>query len=214
MSKQAKQKPGKLAKRVAGAEHRATRAVTQLAESAPVRALSPLAAATDEPPLLALGLGTLAAGAALRQPVLIRSGARMVASHLVATGLKTVLKAGVDRRRPNAAAADGPKLAKGRGTKRKEENAFPSGHTAGAVATAQAIAHEAPAVGGAARATAAAAGLLQVPRGAHYLTDVAAGAAVGWIAERLAGAAAHAIERLVEQRTVARDEAEAEAHPS
>ncbi|MGJ3627770.1 hypothetical protein AB5I41_13755 [Sphingomonas sp. MMS24-JH45] len=45
-----------------------------------MKALAPVAKAADEPPLLALGLGTLALGTVLRRPTIIRSGARMVAS--------------------------------------------------------------------------------------------------------------------------------------
>lgn len=203
-------------RKVAEREHELSRHVTRLAESAPVRALTPLAQATDEPPLLVLGLSTLAVGAVLRQPVVVRSGARMVASHLVATGLKTLVKAGVDRRRPNAAQKTGPSLTKGSGTDDKSQNAFPSGHAAGAVAVAQAVAHEAPALGGPARWVAGAAGALQVPRGAHYASDVLAGAAIGWLSERIAGWAIARFDDAVAKRPVARlsAEAEAEAHPS
>lgn len=197
-------------------EHEASRHITTLADTAPIRALAPLAKATDEPPLLALGISTLALGALLKRPLVVRSGARMVASHLVATGLKTLLKAGVDRRRPNAAHDSGPRLAKGTGTDDKDENAFPSGHTAGAVAVAQAVAHEVPALGGPARLVAGAAGALQVPRGAHYASDVIAGAAIGWLSERIAGWAMARFDQAVAQHAEVPvpAEEEAEAHPS
>lgn len=204
----AKAKAGKAAAK----EHRATAAMRALGDSAPVKALTPLAKLADEPPLAWLSVGTLAAGALLRKPALIRSGARMLASHLVATGMKTVAKAGVDRARPSTGAA--PHVGKGHGTDDTDRNAFPSGHTAGAVAVAQAVAHEIPVAGAPVRGLAALAGGLQVPRGAHYVTDVVAGAAIGWLAERIAGVAMRAVERLAEDRTVMRDEAEAEAHPS
>lgn len=203
-------------KRAAAKEHRATAALRRLGDTAPVRALTPLAKLADEPPLALLSAATLAAGALLRKPVLIRSGARMLASHLVATGMKTVAKASVDRARPSTAAA--PHVGKGHGTDDTDRNAFPSGHTAGAVAVAQAVAHEAPVAGTPVRGLAALAGGLQVPRGAHYVTDVLAGAAIGWLAERIAGVALRAVERLAEDRTLSRrglrDEAEVEAHPS
>ena len=126
-------KKAKALKKAAHKEHRLLRRVTGLAETRVVKSLSPAAKATDEPPLLALGLGTLALGTLLKRPTVIRSGARMVASHLVATGLKTVLKASVDRTRPNVAGSR-PELKKGSGTEDTDRNAFPSGHTAGAVA--------------------------------------------------------------------------------
>lgn len=201
------------AEKVAETEHGLLARVIDLSGTRVVQALSPIAKATDEPPLLALGIGTLAFGMVLRRPAVIRSGARMVASHLVATGLKTMLKAGVDRTRPNVA-GDSPRLEKGTGTDRTDRNAFPSGHTAGAVAVAQAVAHEVPGVATPVRAAAGAAGALQVPRGAHYVTDVLAGAAVGWLAERIAGAAMKRVERTAADTVQAHAEEEAAAHPS
>lgn len=204
----------KKAKKLARLEHRLLAGLSRQGDAATVRALTPLAKAADEPPLLALALGTLVLGAVLRRPDVIRSGARMTASHLVATGLKTALKASVDRRRPNVAAARGPRLAKGSGAGDTDENAFPSGHTAGAVAVAQAVAHELPAVAAPARIAAGTAGALQVPRGAHYVSDVLAGAAIGFLSERIAGWAMAAADRAAERRAERRAMAEAEAHPS
>ncbi|MBB3695082.1 phosphatase PAP2 family protein [Sphingomonas sp. BK580] len=203
----------KAVERAAAREHDALAPVRALAGSTAVRALTPLAKATDEPPLLALGLGTLALGAVLRRPVLARSGARMVTSHLLATGLKTVMKASVDRVRPNAA-GDHPTVAKGHGTDDTTRNAFPSGHTAGAVAIAEAVRREVPGAAVPARLAAGAAGALQVTRGAHYASDVVAGAAIGWLSERLASWAMAAVGGAVAHRTEARAEAETEAHPS
>ena len=160
---------------------------------------------------------TVQAAAAMRRPAMARSGARMVTSHLLATGLKTVMKASVDRVRPNEA-GDHPIVEKGHGTDDTTRNAFPSGHTAGAVAIAEAVRHELPGATVPARLAAGAAGALQVTRGAHYASDVVAGAAIGWLSERLASwamaAAGGAIERRVEARAEARAEAETEAHPS
>ncbi|MEG8040837.1 phosphatase PAP2 family protein [Sphingomonas sp. LR60] len=184
-----------------------------MAAAGAMRALAPIAKATDEPPLLALGLGTLAIGAVLRRPALARSGARMVASHLLATGLKTVLKAGVDRARPNVPGNDAVPR-KGHGTDDTNFNAFPSGHTAGAVAVAQSVAHEAPGIGGVAKLVAGTAGVAQVARGAHYGSDVVAGAVIGWLAERVASWAIDAGERFADTRREVKAEAEVEAHPS
>lgn len=203
----------KAVKHVAHREHAVLAPIIGLSGHPVVKALSPVAKATDEPPLLMLGLATLAAGAVMRRPALARGGARIVASHLVATGLKTVLKSSVDRVRPNVA-GDAPHIGKGHGTHDTDRNAFPSGHTAGAVAVAQAIGQESPAAATPARVAAGAAGALQVARGAHYVTDVAAGAAIGWLSERLARWAIGTVERYAEARQVARAEAEAEAHPS
>lgn len=194
-------------------EHDTTAPLRAVAAAGAMRALAPIAEATDEPPLLALGLGTLAIGAVLRRPALARSGARMVASHLLATGLKTVLKAGVDRARPNVPGTDAVPR-KGHGTDDTDLNAFPSGHTAGAVAVAQSVAHEAPGLGGVAKLAAGTAGVAQVARGAHYGSDVVAGAVIGWLSERVAGWAIDAGERFAETRRDVKAEAEVEAHPS
>jgi membrane-associated phospholipid phosphatase len=198
----------------AAREHDAHAPLRALAAAGAMRALGPIAKATDEPPLLALGLGTLAIGAVLRRPALARSGARMVASHLLATGLKTVLKAGVDRARPNVAAVTGPKLGKGHGTDDTDLNAFPSGHTAGAVAVAQSIAHESAGAGSVAKLAAGTAGVAQVARGAHYTSDVVAGAVIGWLSERVASWAIDAGQRFAETRREVKAEEEVEAHPS
>jgi len=203
----------KAVKKAAKREHDALAPVRALGGSGAVRALTPLAKATDEPPLLALGLGTLALGAVLRRPAMARSGARMVTSHLLATGLKTVMKASVDRVRPNEA-GDQPRVEKGHGTADTTRNAFPSGHTAGAVAIAEAVRHELPHATVPARLAAGAAGALQVTRGAHYASDVIAGAAIGWLSERLASWAMAAASGAVARRADARAEAEVEAHPS
>ena len=204
---------GSKTKKAARKEHRALAPVVALRDHKAVKLVEPIAKAADEPPLLALSLATLAIGAVLRRPAIVRTGARMVASHVVATGLKTVMKGAVDRTRP-AAAGGGAKLARGSGTKDGSKNAFPSGHTAGAVAVAQAVAHEMPGAGRTARALAGAAGALQVPRGAHYLTDVAAGAATGWLAERIAGLVLRRIDAVRADRSVRAAEEEAAAHPS
>ncbi|KQT32637.1 hypothetical protein ASG29_12925 [Sphingomonas sp. Leaf412] len=204
---------GAKTKKAARKEHRALAPVVALRDHPAVKLVEPTAKAADEPPLLALSLATLAIGAVLRRPAIVRTGARMVASHIVATGLKTVMKGAVDRTRP-AAAGGSAKLSKGSGTKDGSKNAFPSGHTAGAVAVAQAVAHELPGTSGAARTLAGVAGALQVPRGAHYLTDVAAGAATGWLAERIAGLVLARIDTARADRSVRIAEEEAAAHPS
>lgn len=194
-------------------EHDAHAPMRALAAAGAMRALAPVAKLTDEPPLLALGLGTLAIGAVLRRPALARSGARMVTSHLLATGLKTMLKASVDRARP-VVAGKSAKIGKGHGTGNSDLNAFPSGHTAGAVAVAQSVGHEAPGAAGIAKLAAGTAGAVQVARGKHYGSDVAAGAVIGWVSERVASWAIEAVARALEARQEANAEAEVEAHPS
>ena len=201
------------ARKAAEKEHRATRAVRLDGDGLVAALLAPVAKATDEPPLLALAVGTLALGTVLRRPAVTRTGARMLASHLLATGMKTVLKASVDRTRPDVD-EPGAHLKKGTGTADTDRNAFPSGHTAGAMAVARSVAHDVPAAALPVQLAAGAAGAAQVPRGAHHATDVAAGAAIGWLSERLASWAIGTVDRYVEKRAQVAAEAEVEAHPS
>ncbi|MCC2978131.1 phosphatase PAP2 family protein [Sphingomonas sp. PL-96] len=107
----------------------------------------------------------------------------MLASHLAATAMKAAVKRRVDRARPRLFSSERDhQLTRG---ERNEgpHNSFPSGHTAGAMAVGRAILREYPEVRGRAYATVAAMGALQLPTGAHFPIDVAAGAAIGLGAE-------------------------------
>ncbi|WP_375271842.1 phosphatase PAP2 family protein [Sphingomonas sp.] len=186
----------------AATEHHLLEPVLALQDSALVRALTPLCKLADETPLMLASGATLLTGVMLHRPRVARLGVRMLAAHLIANAAKTVLKGSVDRLRPNAV-EDAPEIRPGSGTDDKAANAFPSGHTAGALAVAQAVAHECPHNATAARVVATLAGATQVPRGAHYLSDVVSGAAIGWLAERIAGHALALTERVIRDRMVA-----------
>ncbi len=190
---------GQTIERGAAVEHQLLEPVLGLQNSAAVRALTPLSKLADETPLMMLSGATLAAGLVLRQRRMLRIGARMLAAHLVANAAKTVLKGSVDRLRPNAV-EERPRIKPGSGTDDKAENAFPSGHTAGAIAVAQALAHEVPRYAVPTRVIAGVAGGTQVPRGAHYLTDVVSGAIVGWLSERIATQVLDRIESAIMQQ--------------
>ncbi|SEK51660.1 PAP2 superfamily protein [Sphingomonas palmae] len=189
-----------IVRQVAVAEHRLIEPVLAWQDGKLVRALTPLCKLADETPLMVLSGATLTAGLVLRRPGTTRLGVRMFAAHLVANAAKTVLKGSVDRLRPNAVDHE-PEIKPGSGTDNKAANAFPSGHTAGAVAVAQAVAHEFPRVAAPARAVAVVASATQVPRGAHYLTDMLSGAAVGWASERIAGYVLARLEPIILTRT-------------
>lgn len=145
----------------------------------------------DQPPMLALTAATALAGFVLRRPALLRAGLRMLASEIVATGIKTRIKHRVDRTRPHKMLDEGRYVLRHAGEAASHDgpwSSFPSGHTAGAVAVARALTREYP---GAALPVAAAAGAvaaIQLPRRKHFPTDVVVGAAIGWLAEALVNA--------------------------
>jgi membrane-associated phospholipid phosphatase len=151
--------------------------------SAPVKLLGQFGKLGDQPPLVALSLATIAAAALLRNMRLARAGGRMLVSHALATATKGVVKHSVDRTRPNMLVDEGRyELAPGLRDE-SQYNSFPSGHTAGAVAVARAIAREYPAAGSSVYAAAGVIAAIQIPRCHHFASDVAAGALIGWAAE-------------------------------
>lgn len=161
-------------------------AASEVQDHPAVEALGEASEMADQPPLIALSVIVLIGGLALRRPVVAVTGARMLGAHLLATGMKTVVKSGVDRTRPHVLAEEGRYLLKeGKGSSDPRLNSFPSGHTAGAVAVAEAIARTKPALAWPARGWAAAIAVIQVPRCSHYPSDIAAGALVGVAADRI-----------------------------
>ncbi|WP_367890212.1 phosphatase PAP2 family protein [Sphingomonas zeae] len=110
----------------------------------------------------------------------------MLAAHTLATWAKSGIKAVINRRRPKD--GDDPRVRQG-DSDRHEDNSFPSGHSAGAVAVGEAIARAYPDHAVAARSVALSVSAVQVPRGTHYAGDVLAGIAIGLIAERVSDAA-------------------------
>lgn len=171
--------------RVAKADLQSTHRAAAHHDRPLMRAAGKASELADQPPLIALSAATILIGAVTRRPAVLRSGVRMLASHLVATGVKSVLKSAIDRTRPQRALSEGHRIGKGDGADDSSLNSFPSGHTAGAVAVAQAVAAEAPLVAVPLQAAAVGVGMLQPSRGKHYISDVVAGAAIGWLAERV-----------------------------
>lgn len=202
------------ASKAAAADRRATHEAARRDDGPLLRAAGAASDLADQPPLIALSTATILAGAVLRRPVLLRTGVRMLASHLLATGVKTVLKNAVDRTRPSRALEEGHRVGKGTGSSDTTLNSFPSGHTAGAVAVAQAVAAESPRAALPLQAAAAGVAALQPSQGKHYISDVLVGAAIGWASERAVDAALRTAVRAWEDRRTPELEQEAEAHPS
>ena len=105
----------------------------------------------------------------------------MFAAELLATALKTAIKRSVDRTRPKVLVEEGryemrPGETATAARSTPSRQAIPSGHTA-------AFARDYPEHGVAAYGAAAAVAAIQIPRCKHYPTDLAAGAAIGLLAE-------------------------------
>jgi undecaprenyl-diphosphatase len=165
-------------------------------QSRAVQLLDRVADLGDQPQMRVLCGSVIAIGLLGGDRRLTRAGLRMLAAHTLATLAKDMVKRRVDRTRPRSSRKPG-KDQKPRPGKRytKEENSFPSGHSAGAAAVARAVAREYTDRALPAAAGGAVLSLAQIPRCAHYPTDVGAGIAIGLAAElltdlgfRLAGA--------------------------
>ena len=162
-----------------------TRAVADWRHTRTVRFLGNLSEVADQPPLIAICAATLAIGIVSRNARLARAGARMLAAELLATKLKGLVKDRVDRTRPHLLVEEGRYELEAGDSEKGEERSFPSGHTAGAVAVARAFAREYPEQRGAAYAAAGAIAAIQIPRCAHFVSDVGAGAVVGLVSEAI-----------------------------
>ena len=148
-----------------------------------MRVAGTLSEAGDQPPLIALAGAVLACGLLAGERRLALAGGRMLASHLLATWVKSGIKHVVARTRPHVLLDEGRYELKPLGPDEGPWNSFPSGHTAGSVAVARALARVYPDARLPAYAAASAIALVQIPRAAHYPIDVMAGALVGLAAE-------------------------------
>ena len=161
------------------------KAVAPVRNSPAVRALGFASELADQPPLISICAATLAAGLVMKSRRVARAGARMLAAELLATTLKSVVKHRIDRTRPSVVADGGRYQRRAGSDPTGEMSSFPSGHTAGAVAVARALAREYPEHQAAAYVAAAAIGANKIPRCKHYPSDIAAGALVGLAAEAM-----------------------------
>jgi membrane-associated phospholipid phosphatase len=173
-----------------GADAAVAEAVRPHEQSPAVRALGLVSDLGDQPPMRILCGSVIAVGLIGGDSRLTRAGLRMLAAHSVATWAKDYIKRRVDRTRPRAMSKPGKdhRPEPGRDTS-KEETSFPSGHSAGAAAVASAFAAEYPEHRLPAAAAAGGLALAQIPRCAHYPTDVGAGLAIGLAADLLVGGA-------------------------
>jgi membrane-associated phospholipid phosphatase len=185
----AKRRAAAAAGKAADADAAAAQAMEPFAETP---WLGHLASLGDQPQLRTLCAALIAAGAAAGRrsgfgPRLVRAGVRMLIAHQLATTTKNFIKHRVDRRRPRALEDSGKDHRPRPGdSSAKEDTSFPSGHAAGAAAAARAFAREFPELRGLAAAAGGTLSIVQVPRCAHYPTDIGAGVAIGLAAEAAA----------------------------
>jgi membrane-associated phospholipid phosphatase len=178
------------------ADAKAVEAVKPEPDSLPMRLLERFAALGDQPELRTLCGAVILGGLVSGNGRLARTGVRMLAAHTLATWTKDFVKHRVDRTRPrsNGKAGKDNRPSPGRSTA-KEETSFPSGHSAGAAAVACAFARDYPQYAAPALAAGGALALAQIPRCAHYPTDVGAGLAIGVAAEAAIGLGARMFDR-------------------
>ena len=139
----------------------------------------------DQGPLYLLCAALFVAGLAARERRLAGSGISMLVAIGAADLSKRLVKSFVRRSRPHVLLDEGDYKADTGGSEEKQEQSFPSGHTAGSGAAARALSRNFPAAGAAAGAAAVAIGISRVAKGAHWPLDVAAGAVIGLGAEAL-----------------------------
>ena len=150
-----------------------------------VKALGTLGDLGDQPQLTALGACTLAFGLLSGRRRVALAGANMLLSLAAATAIKTVVKNTVSRTRPHVLLDEGTYEVRPLGPDAGPWHSFPSGHTAGSVAVARALARTCPEAALPAYAAAAVIAGVQLPTAHHFASDVIAGAAIGLAADTL-----------------------------
>lgn len=151
-----------------------------------VRLLAALAQIADQQPAFGASALMLALGLAKRDRRLTDAAIRLAAAIRVTTTLKMAVERSVSRTRPNAVLGGRRYERKRGGSKRRELQAFPSGHTAAAVAAARVLARAYPEHAAAIWTAAALIAFIQLPSGAHYPGEVGAGALIGVVGEAAA----------------------------
>jgi membrane-associated phospholipid phosphatase len=128
--------------------------------------------------LVILSLVLLAVGYGMKHPQWKDAGWQSLVAHGLAALSTNILKHAIGRPRPKFMHAGHLEFSPAAGS---GWDSFPSGHAAAAFAVATALATKFPKVGWPILATAVAIAASRVIRGSHYLTDIAGGAALGYV---------------------------------
>lgn len=150
-----------------------------------VRTLGLASELADQIPLGLVCGAVIAGGLAGGRPQIARTGARMMAAHVLANVVKRRIKNRLRRIRPEEIVRNRDYAFEAGESQGGHDTSFPSGHTAGAVAVAAIVARDIPSLALPAIGMAALISGVQIPRGKHYPIDVAAGAALGLAAAGL-----------------------------
>lgn len=170
-------------------DHSVHEAVKPDRHSAFVKVLGKLSDIGDQPPARTLCGGLIVVGLIRSDSRMLAAGVRMLLAHELATVAKNMIKQRVDRKRPRSAAGKDEERPTPGDNRDKEESSFPSGHSAGAMALACAYQAVYPEHRMAALLAGSSVALAQIPRCAHYPTDVGAGVAIGIAADGMVGLA-------------------------
>lgn len=170
-------------------DHSVHEAVKPDRHSGFVKVLGKLSDIADQPQARTLCGGMIVIGLIRSDTRMVAAGVRMLLAHELATLGKGIIKHKVDRTRPRSATGKEEEKPEAGDSRDKEESSFPSGHSAGAMAIACAYGAVYPQHRAVALIAGSSVALAQIPRCAHYPTDVGAGVAIGVAADGIVGGA-------------------------
>lgn len=183
----AKEQAGEAGNALLDMDHSVHEAVKPDRHSSFVKVLGKLSDIGDQPQARTLCGGLIVVGLVRSDTRMMAAGVRMLLAHELATLAKSMIKQRVDRKRPRSADGKDEERPTAGESNDKEESSFPSGHSAGAMALACAYGAVNPQRRAAALLAGSSVALAQIPRCAHYPTDVGAGVAIGVAADGIVG---------------------------